>query len=246
MLQFNLGFNAETKTHKNCTKCGELKALSEFYAHKAMRDGKRPECKVCTRKVVMDRYNDPEIKDRILARRRAEYAKPEIRTKVVAKLAEYRARPGNAELAIERSRAWRSEPENLLRHTEWCTQYRSIPENKQRASKKRSMWQKANPEGVRAHRHKRRAMKRASPGSHTRAEIEALLVSQNYHCASCESDLRIVKRHLDHWMPLILGGSNSIENLQWLCGPCNLHKKSKDPIDWLVRLGKASFYPKRE
>jgi 5-methylcytosine-specific restriction endonuclease McrA len=32
---------------KTCSKCGEVKALSEFYKHKSCSQGVRPECKVC-------------------------------------------------------------------------------------------------------------------------------------------------------------------------------------------------------
>lgn len=32
---------------KRCTKCGELKPRTEFYAEKACRDGLRGECKAC-------------------------------------------------------------------------------------------------------------------------------------------------------------------------------------------------------
>jgi len=32
---------------KRCSKCGEIKALTEYYADKGCRDGCRPDCKVC-------------------------------------------------------------------------------------------------------------------------------------------------------------------------------------------------------
>jgi hypothetical protein len=33
---------------KTCNRCGEVKALGDFYGDKGGRDGKRPECKSCT------------------------------------------------------------------------------------------------------------------------------------------------------------------------------------------------------
>lgn len=35
---------------KTCFKCGETKALDEFYVHPEMADGHMNKCKVCTRK----------------------------------------------------------------------------------------------------------------------------------------------------------------------------------------------------
>jgi len=38
-------------TAKICTKCGEEKSIEDFYAHKINKDGRRYECKVCSRKI---------------------------------------------------------------------------------------------------------------------------------------------------------------------------------------------------
>jgi 5-methylcytosine-specific restriction endonuclease McrA len=36
-----------TGESKACSKCGEIKPLTDFYAHKECRNGRRPECKLC-------------------------------------------------------------------------------------------------------------------------------------------------------------------------------------------------------
>jgi len=210
-----------------------------------MRDGRASECKACAIELVMRRYHQPEVKSKITARRKERYSDPEIRAAMLAKLAEYRALPGNAERARERTREWHSIPENRTRHLEWKSAYLSDPEKRRHAHSKSALWRSMHPEAVNSSKAKRRANKRASTGSHTRKEIDALLVVQAHCCANCEDDLRKVKRHLDHWMPLILGGSNGIENLQWLCATCNTRKSKKDPINWLVGLVKASHYPRK-
>ncbi len=46
---------------KRCTKCGETKAITEFYVMKGMRDGFRNDCKVCNLAAKKARYDaDPQ------------------------------------------------------------------------------------------------------------------------------------------------------------------------------------------
>ena len=46
---------------KRCTKCGKAKPLTDFYAMKGMRDGRRPECKDCGLAAKKARYRqDPQ------------------------------------------------------------------------------------------------------------------------------------------------------------------------------------------
>jgi hypothetical protein len=47
---------------KKCSKCGLEKDLSEFNSRKGVKDGKRPECKVCGKKIRDFYYKKPEIK----------------------------------------------------------------------------------------------------------------------------------------------------------------------------------------
>jgi 5-methylcytosine-specific restriction endonuclease McrA len=98
-------------------------------------------------------------------------------------------------------------------------------------------WQDANPEIVRVNSHKRRARKAKAEGSHTPDDLRALLTAQSHQCAYCRTDLRKVKKHLDHIQPLARGGSNDKTNLQWLCVPCNRSKGAKDPLQFAQERG---------
>lgn len=82
-----------------------------------------------------------------------------------------------------------------------------------------------------------RARKMNAGGSHTPEEVAALLDRQRWICANpyCGADLKVVEKQLDHVVPLARGGSDAVENLQWLCEPCNRRKYSLDAEAWLER-----------
>jgi 5-methylcytosine-specific restriction endonuclease McrA len=96
----------------------------------------------------------------------------------------------------------------------------------------------SDPENGRAHDQKRRALKRNASGSHTAADLAAILKAQAHRCAYCRSDLRRAKRHVDHIQPLARSGSNDRANLQYLCAPCNLAKGARDPVEFAQELGR--------
>jgi 5-methylcytosine-specific restriction endonuclease McrA len=109
--------------------------------------------------------------------------------------------------------------------------------NIERARANARKWH-SDPENGRAHDQKRRALKRNAPGTHTAADLIAILKAQNHRCAYCRSDLRKAKRHVDHIQPLARGGSNDRANLQYLCAPCNLAKGARDPVEFAQELGR--------
>ena len=44
--------------------------------------------------------------------------------------------------------------------------------------------------------------------------------------------------HLDHILPLALGGRHDDDNLQLLCGTCNMRKGARDPTEFAQANGK--------
>ncbi len=98
-------------------------------------------------------------------------------------------------------------------------------------------WAAANVERCRVYKRNRRARKRRNGGTHTAADIAALLKTQRQRCAYCGSQLR-KEYHVDHIMPLARGGGNDRRNLQLLCAPCNLTKGDRDPIDFVQSIGR--------
>lgn len=79
---------------------------------------------------------------------------------------------------------------------------------------------------------RRRAWIIANGGSHTKAEIKALIEAQNHQCAYCS---RCVKLTKDHIIPVSKGGSDYISNICMACRRCNLQKRARTPAQWIKR-----------
>jgi len=73
----------------------------------------------------------------------------------------------------------------------------------------------------------RRARQANADGTHTLGEWENLKAQYNWTCPACGKRELDIKLTADHIIPLILGGSNNIENIQPLCKSCNSSKFTK-------------------
>lgn len=66
--------------------------------------------------------------------------------------------------------------------------------------------------------------------------VPRLRALQKNRCAICRIKLDD-SYHLDHIMPLARGGEHHPDNLQLLCGTCNVRKSAKDPIKYMQERG---------
>lgn len=71
---------------------------------------------------------------------------------------------------------------------------------------------------------------------------EGVLGWQLGKCAGCQTPLDNQDVEFDHIIPLELGGSNKLENVQALCVPCHRDKTRED----MRRIRKASRIRRRE
>lgn len=83
---------------------------------------------------------------------------------------------------------------------------------------------------------KRRARIASSAGSLSSGIVEKLILAQKGKCACC-GEILGADYHLDHIIPLLLGGKHEDSNIQLLHALCNLQKHAKHPVDFMQQRG---------
>ena len=109
-------------------------------------------------------------------------------------------------------------------------------DNKEKVSKKNARWRENNKNKVRANWQNRKAAKLKIGGRITAGLREKLFVLQRGKCACCGLPLGD-NYHMDHIMPIALGGPNTDDNIQLLRKLCNNQKYTKHPIDFMQSRG---------
>ena len=94
----------------------------------------------------------------------------------------------------------------------------------------------ANRGAYRAYEQNRRAKMKAYSGKLSIGLAEKLYVLQRGKCPCCGQPLG-ENYHMDHKMPLGLGGTNCDENMQLLRQKCNNEKHVKHPVDFMQSRG---------
>lgn len=139
-------------------------------------------------------------------------------------------------LKAERERSFARDPSRRRKHTrEFMRKWRAA--NPELSAKMMRAWRRENPEKAKQHDANNSARRRMAVGKHTANDVKLLLKLQKYKCASCGKSVR-KSHHVDHIMPIALGGTNWPSNLQILCPKCNQQKHAKHPIDWAREKGR--------
>lgn len=126
-----------------------------------------------------------------------------------------------------------------------------IPVDKEKAKARYDAWNLANP-GVAVARaaawnakhpeirreliQNRRAKIRSTGETLSKGIVEKLFKLQKGMCPCCTMPLGD-NYHLDHIVPLFLGGSNTDANVQLLRQRCNNQKNKKHPVDFMQSRG---------
>jgi 5-methylcytosine-specific restriction endonuclease McrA len=165
------------------------------------------------------------------------YADGRCKTCTLARSARWAAQ--NRERVNANSRAWNkrnSESKRALNAT-----YRL--EKQTQINQKRKNQRAIDPSLERVKAARRRALKRVNGGVLSKDIVQQLLTIQNNQCACC-GVVFIGKFHLDHIIPLSLGGQNADNNVQLLLPKCNLQKYNSSPANFLSRRQKEMLHDK--
>lgn len=197
---------------KNCKKCGEVKPTTEFSKAASKPDGLQCYCKSCARLVQAKWQTANAGKVRAYSEKWVA-ANPD---KAIAGRAKWRT--SNPDKAKTASANWRVA--NMDKHREYTAK-----------------WYAANPDAGRIHRQNRSARKREAGGRLSAGLAAKLFKLQRGKCAcGCGQPLGD-DYHLDHRMPLALGGANEDWNMQLLTATCNLQKSTKHPVEFMQQRG---------
>ena len=211
---------------KTCTTCRAEKPIDDFGRHRLCRDGINTVCKACN-KANAKAWRELNLEKEKASSKAYRLANQE---KVKASKVQYYA--ANAEKVKASVSAWRnSNPEKVkLYGAKW------IEGNKDKVRANREKWRAANPDHSRALVHNYRAKKRAVGGVLSKGLAAKLFALQKGKCPCCGQPLGD-DYHMDHIVPVALGGSNTDDNIQLLRQRCNNQKHSKHPVDFMQQRG---------
>jgi len=238
---------------KICTKCGEEKEISFFHKAKLGKHGVVAWCKDCCKIWQLENKEMLQIAN-------SEYRK---NNKEIIAIRDKKYRNKNIEkLSLKQKKYYEQNKEKIsLQKKEYDKN------NKEKISLRRKEYYQLNKEKISlAHkkyhqknydalyakqkeynhtfigkmikkntRHKRRAIEKK--GDVTTAQLMELQQNTKV-CYWCGCNLKNVKKHLDHYIPLSKGGKHTLSNLVMSCSKCNQLKSSKDPIEFANSLGK--------
>ncbi len=190
-------------TGKICSGCDQTKCLGFFHRFILSRDGYRSRCKTC-RSVGETTTESNKARRRQLYHRDIE----ESRRKSKARR--------NAEKDKERRRIYRANNPDKIRAYE--AEYNRSESRKQYIHQ----YRQKHPEITINHRNRQR-----EAGKFTAQEWIELKTLYSYSCLCCGRQEPDINLTVDHVIPLVKGGANTIDNIQPLCITCNKKKGTK-------------------
>lgn len=223
-----------------CTKCKQTKPEDKF-AFKNKADGTlKTWCKECTKESSAAYYQKNKEK---ISLRTSEYRKENLGLYAEATRRWRANNPEKNKLSIYK---WRNENPDAIKAIDRRSYAKNVEKKRlcaqNRYWKNRDKWisyarnyRLENKEKRRVFAQNRRS-KLLSRGKLSNGIIDKLMRLQMGKCACCGRPLGN-KYHIDHIMPIALGGSNTDDNVQLLRAECNQRKHAKHPIDYMQSKG---------
>lgn len=211
---------------KICNKCGIEKIFSDFHKNKSMKNGFLNACKLCHKRTK----SDPIKKN--ISRAAWLLANPE-----KARASRIAWKANNPDKVKADNAAWRdANPDRLALYRARSKEKDCDPVFAAKRKTRQAVRRALNPGLSRIHEQNRRAREINAEGKLSRGLAKKLFRLQHGMCACCKQPLG-TDYHMDHIMPLALGGSNTDDNMQLLKKICNLKKSAKHPVDYMQQLG---------
>lgn len=182
---------------KVCVRCGQVKALSEFWTDSKTRDGYRASCRACQSTARKARYG--------LSRERQN----------LASAAYYAANRDKRKAAVAAYRVANAEKIRAAK----AAHYEA---NRDSVLARNAEWRSAHPEAIRINNDRRRARQYAAITE--RIYRARVWERDNGRCHICGKKADPANWHLDHIVPLSRGGEHSYPNVAVSHPTCNLRK----------------------
>jgi len=222
----------DTTPSKVCTRCSLIRPLVDFPKAKRSKDGHDSWCRPCRAGYMRDsRRNHPDLHKEYERRRKP---RP-VGYRAAYKQAWAKAHPDRIRMYQQRTREKNRERIRIrariyyLRRSDFRKMRANAwhENNRARSLENSRRWKRLNRAQHAVQHQRRRARLRSAEGSYTVQEWTALKAYYDYRCLSCNLQEPDISLTVDHIVPLSKGGSNSIDNIQPLCGRCNSRKQAK-------------------
>lgn len=223
---------------RQCTRCKEWKPLDGFYKSTQLKSGYESWCKSCRVEKSRGRY--APIKQEVRSKRQERYQGNLKQCNVCEQwrpLSEFSSHSYHWDKLSHicksckrvQGRTYARKPRN--RRVRQGNNKRWYLEHKEQARAKSKEWRQRNPDKSREIWYRYKARKLNAEGSFTADQWRAIVnhYCPDGRCLCCGEHKKLTQ---DHVVPLSRGGSNSIDNIQPICQPCNSSKCNLRTTDY--------------
>lgn len=249
---------------KYCTKCMELKSLSEFDTTPKEKDGHTQMCKVCRHKYYKDNFEYYVEKAKIRQQEKKEELK-EYKANYYKENKENINKKNRINYRLNRKERIKKQQEYYFVNKESIQMYKQeyskknadkisekhrikYYENHEENLQKKKQYRIDNAEQIKAwrrsehgkevlryHKQKRKSLKKKLISEFSIKDWEKCKKHFNQSCCYCGGKVKTLEQ--EHFVPLSHGGEYSINNIIPACRRCNSSKNNSNFFKW---------YPKQE